>query len=154
MQVSRTWNGRRHRRREAHPVNDRLVMWPSSEYKLSLLPTVANSVNNVSTSPKLDHGCNQYHDKYQSSSQSKEKGDASKRRFKSSSEGYGRPTRRIKDKSWTRREKDGMYAFLLLDDLTKFRRAESFVRRFPGRVAFELLLTYADARYGTLRKNS
>ena len=154
MQVSRTWNGRRHWRREAHLVNARVLIWPSSEYRVSLLSTLANSVSNVSPSPKLDHGCNQYHDKYQSSPQSKETGDALKRRFKSSSEGYSRPIRRTKDRSWTRREKHCWDAFLLLDDLTKSRRAESFVRRFTNRVSFEFLLTDADAKFWTPRKDS
>ena len=135
-------------------MNDRVVMWPSSEYKISLLSTVANSVRNVSPSPKLDHGCNRYHDKYQSASQPKETGDASKRRFKSSSEGYDRLTRRVEDKSRTRREKHSWDVFLLMDELAKFRRAKSFVSRCPNRVSFEFLLTATDEKFWTPRKDS
>ena len=135
-------------------MNDRVVMRPSSEYEMSLLSSVANSVSNVSPSPKLDHGRNRYHDKYQSSSQSNETGDAPKRQSKSSSEEYGRPTRRAEDNPRTRREKHCWDVFLLMDELAKFRRAKSFVRRFPNRVSFEFLLTATDEKFWTPRKDS
>jgi hypothetical protein len=118
------------------------------------LSSVANSVSNVSPSARLDHGCNNYHNKYQSSRQSKEMEDAPKRRSKSSSEVYGKPTRRVEDKSRTRREKHCWDVFLLMDELAKFRRAKSFVRRFPNRVSFEFLLTATDEKLWIPRKDS